>query len=259
MTSPNLRTNNPVRLTGELDPNLSRWLWLVKMFLAIPHYVLLAFLWVAFLATTVAAGFAIIFTGRYPRPLFDFNVGVLRWNWRVGFYVYAALGTDRYPPFTLARADYPADIDIDYPEQPSRGLVLVKWLLAVPHLLIVGLIAFTILPYWWSEIDVSSGLQPIGGYSVLNLLVVIAGFFLLVTGSHPRGLFDLLMGVNRWLYRVLTYVALMHDEYPPFRLDQGPHETGDMDPDPRTARRQTVVDTLAAASTPAHDRAVAVR
>jgi len=157
----------------------------------------------------------------YPRALFDFNVGVLRWNWRVGFYVSAALGTDRYPPFTLARTDYPADFDVAYPERLSRGLVLVKWLLAIPQLIIVFLIAGDILPYWWTDNDWSSGFQAIGGYSVLNLLVVIAGFFLLITRQYPRGLYDLLIGINRWLYRVLIYVALMRDEYPPFRLDQG--------------------------------------
>jgi hypothetical protein len=140
--------SSPVRLTGELDPNLSRWLWLVKMFLAIPHYLVLALLLTAFVITTVVAGIAILFTGRYPRPLFDFNMGVLRWNWRVGFYVYAALGTDRYPPFSLARAEYPADLDVAYPERLSRGLVLIKsWLLAFPHLIIVGLIAAPILPW----------------------------------------------------------------------------------------------------------------
>ena len=231
MTSTTSQAGYPVRLTGELDSNLSRWLWLVKMFLAIPHYVVLAFLWVAFLVTTVIAGFAIVFTGRYPRPLFDFNVGVLRWNWRVGFYVYAALGTDRYPPFTLARTDYPADFDVAYPERLSRGLVLVKWLLAIPQLIIVFLIAAAILPYWWTDYDWSSGFQPIGGYSVLNLLVVIAGFFLLISGRYPSALFDLLLGINRWLYRVLTYVAFMRDEYPPFRLDQGQYETSDVELD----------------------------
>jgi hypothetical protein len=156
---------------------------------------------------------------------------VLRWNWRVGFYVYAALGTDRYPPFTLARADYPADIDVAYPEHPSRGLVLVKSLLAIPHLIIVFLIAGVILPYWWTDIDWSSGFQAIGGYSMLNLLVVLAGFFLLITRQYPRALFDLLVGINRWLYRVLVYLAIMRDEYPPFRLDQGQYEPGEVESD----------------------------
>ena len=243
MTSTTSQAGYPVRLTGELDSNLSRWLWLVKMFLAIPHYVVLAFLWVAFLVTTVIAGFAIVFTGRYPRPLFDFNVGVLRWNWRVGFYVYAALGTDRYPPFTLARTDYPADFDVAYPERLSRGLVLVKWLLAIPQLIIVFLIAAAILPYWWTDYDWSSGFQAIGGYSVLNLLVVIAGFFLLISGRYPSALFDLLLGINRWLYRVLTYVAFMRDEYPPFRLDQGQYETRDVELDRPTT--PALVSTLA--------------
>jgi hypothetical protein len=245
MTSTTSQARYPVRLTGELDPNLSRWLWLVKMFLAIPHYVVLAFLWAAFLITTVVAGFAIVFTGRYPRSLFDFNVGVLRWSWRVGFYVYAALGTDRYPPFTLARTDYPADFDVTYPEHLSRGLVLVKsWLLAIPHLLIVSLIVADLLPYPWTSHDWSSGLQPIGGFSILNLLVVIAGVFLLITRQYPRGLFDLLMGINRWLYRVITYVALMRDEYPPFRLDQGQHEPDEVEAD-RPAATPDLVSTPA--------------
>jgi hypothetical protein len=222
----------PVRLEGRLDPGLSRWQWLVKWLLAIPHYVFLAFLWLAFAVLTVVAGFAIVFTGRYPRSIFDFNVGVMRWTWRVSYYSYSALGTDQYPPFTLAEADYPASFDVAYPDRLSRGLALVKWwLLAIPHYLIIGL--FTSGLVWGTAELNESGDQilQIGG-GLIGLLVLMAAVVLAFTGRYPQGLFDLVMGLNRWVYRVLAYAALMRDEYPPFRLDTGGSEPGTTPPSP---------------------------
>ncbi len=213
--------SSPLTLTGRLDDRPSRWLWLLKMFAAVPHFVVLTALAAAFLALTAVAGVAILATGRYPRALFDVNVGILRWNWRVGFYVYAALGTDRYPPFTLRAVAYPAELDVAYPERLSRGLVLAKGLLAAPHLVIVALIVLDIVRYPIPTSTAAAEVLSPGGYSVLNLLVVVAGAFLLITGSYPRPLFELLMGVNRWIYRVVVYVAFMSDDYPPFRLDAG--------------------------------------
>ena len=213
------RPSYPVRLEGELQPDVSRWLWVVKWLLAIPHYVVLAFLWLTFLVLTIVAFFAILFTGRYPRGIFDFNLGVLRWTWRVGFYSYAALGTDRYPPFTLDDvADYPARLHVDYPERLSRGLVLVKWwLLAIPQYILVGIFLGS-SGYAASRAD-TWGWWFQGG--LVGLLVIFAGVALVFGGRYPRGIFDLVVGLDRWVARVAAYVFLMRDEYPPFRLDQG--------------------------------------
>ncbi|MTL13925.1 DUF4389 domain-containing protein [Nocardia seriolae] len=212
----------PVRLRGDLDEPLSRWLWLVKWILAIPHYVVLFFLYIAFWVVTVVAWFAILFTERYPRSLFDFNVGVMRWSWRVQFYTYAALGTDRYPPFSLApAADYPADLEVDYPERLSRGLALVKWLLlSIPHYLILGAMFSGGLVLGVGNDD-NNGSTTI---PLIGVLVLIAGVALLFTGRYPSGLFGFALGINRWFYRVFAYAALLTDAYPPFRLDQGPRE-----------------------------------
>jgi Domain of unknown function (DUF4389) len=210
----------PLRIEGRLEDDLSRWRWLVKWLLLIPHFVVLLFLWIAFVAVTVAAFFAILFTGRHPRGLFDFKVGVLRWSWRVAFYGYNALGTDRYPPFTLADVpDYPARLDVERPEELSRGLVLVKWwLLALPHYLVVGVFAGGA----WAGVNAANddaGWSSGGG--LIELMVLIAGVALLFTRRYPRSVFDFIMGMNRWTFRVVAYGALMTDAYPPFRLDMG--------------------------------------
>jgi Domain of unknown function (DUF4389) len=196
-------TSSPVRVEGRLDPEVSRWLWLVKWLLLIPHYIVLIFLWIAFLVLSIIAFFAILFTGRYPRGIFDFNVGVLRWTWRVTFYGYSALATDRYPPFSLGEnPDYAARLEVAYPEQLSRGLVLVKWwLLALPQYVIVRIF---------------NGL--------IFVLVLFAAVAKLFTNRYPQGIYDFVLGLNRWAVRVAAYAALLTDVYPPFRLDPGGSE-----------------------------------
>src|SRR5574338_233654 len=123
----------PMHVDAHLDSGLSRWLWLVKWLLVIPHYVVLAFLWLA-------------------------------------YYAYGALGTDRYPPFTLAEVPAsPAHLSVDFPEHLSRGLVLVKWwLLALPHYLIVAIFA-------GGGVAFLSESHTLAGGGLIDLLVLIAG------------------------------------------------------------------------------------
>jgi hypothetical protein len=196
---------------AKLDAPLSRWLWLwlVKWIPITPHYVVLFFPWIAFVVVSVIAFFAILFTERYPRGLFDFDVGLLRWSWHVSYYAYGALGTDPYPPFSLGEEpSYPARLTIAYPARHSRGLVLVKWWLAIPHYLVIGFVTGGYLLGW-------------GAGGLICVLVVIAAVVLAFTATYPRDVFDLVIRLDRWVLRVAPYASLMTDEYPPFRLDMG--------------------------------------
>ena len=207
---------SPIRLEGELKRPLSRWLWLVKWLLLIPHWICLIVLGIGFVLATIAAFFAILFTGRYPRGLFDFNVGVLRWAWRVGFYSYDALGTDEYPPFTRGEVpEYPARLEIDYPEGFRRGLPLIgRWLLGIPQYAIAGVIAGGGYAWGWR----------FGAGGVTGVLVLVVGLLLLFRNRYPDEIFDVLMGFNRWVARTAAYAAFLTPVYPPFRLDPGPRE-----------------------------------
>ena len=194
----------PLTLRGDQQP-INRFLFLIKWLLLIPHFVVLFFLAIGAAVSLIISWFAILFTAKYPRGLFDYNVGVLRWLWRVEFYGYAALGTDKYPPFSLATDPaYPADLAVEYPETLNRWLVLVKWILAIPHWII--LLIFN------------------GGYGkyfggLIGLLTLIAAIINLFTGKYPQSLFKLIMGMNRWSFRVSAYTSLMTDKYPPFSFD----------------------------------------
>jgi len=196
----------PLSFKAEMDTSLSPALWLVKWFLLIPHLIILPFLCCGFAVSWLISLFAILFTGRYPRGLFDYNVGVMRWTWRVAFYSYQALGTDQYPPFTLKPGGYPADLDVAYPERLSPGLALVKWwLLAIPHYIVVGVL---------------QGGAGFESWGLVTILTLFAAVSLLFTGRYPKDIFRLVVGMNRWAFRVFAYAALMTDRYPPFRLEE---------------------------------------
>jgi len=184
--------NHPAALEIAYPSELNRWLPLVKWLLAIPHFIVLAF--VAFGAFFVAiwAFFAVLFTGRWPRGAFDYLVGTFRWAYRVAAYFH--LMVDAYPPFSLADdPDYPVRLNVDYPERIDNWRPLVQWLLAIPYLFVAGVL------YWFT-----------------GVLTFIAFFTVLFTKKIPREMFELMMPGLRWNLRGNAYAYFMTDRYPPW-------------------------------------------
>lgn len=187
----------PVELVGEYQERVNRFLWLIKWILLIPHFVVLWFLSIPTIFTTPLSWLAVIIMGRYPSFLWAYHAGLLRWSWRINFYSYQAGNTDQYPPFAFqSREEYPADLIIEYPEGSSRLTGLFRWILIIPHWIITAILS-----------------------EIVNILVLFALVFLLFTGRYSQDLFNIIMGLNRWIYRANAYGWLLVDAYPPFSFD----------------------------------------
>jgi hypothetical protein len=141
--------------------------------------------------TSVISWFAIMFTKRYPRGLWDMAMTYMRW--RANVVTYAALLRDEYPPF--GEGDYPVIFQVPYPEKSNRWTVALRLILVIPH--VVVLLFVTLV--WLAT-------------------AIIAWFAILFTGRYPEGLFRFGVGTMRWTLRVQAYLYLMRDEYPPFSL-----------------------------------------
>ena len=183
----------PLRYDVEYPEGLSRWLIFVKWLLVIPQYIIVGALGYAVGVVTFIAFFAILFTKRYPQGMFDFVVNVNRWNANV--MAYLMFFRDEYPPFSWEPGQYAVTYEVEYPEELSRWLPLIKWLLAIPHIIVLLFL-----------------------YIGAAVALIVVWFAILFTGRYPRGLFDFIVGVHRWNYRVSAYANLLRDEYPPFSL-----------------------------------------
>lgn len=215
-----VETTYPARLTIDYQEKLSRATTIFRVILVIPILIILGILTSGsetvvqtvdeageVVVDTVNTGFGIVgslflvtlllilFRKRYPRWWFDFALALNRFTLRISAYV--ALLTDKYPS---TEDEQNIHLDLDYPNAQTdlkRGMPLVKWFLAIPH--------YVILFFLWIAVFV---------------VVLIAWFAIIFTGRYPRGLFDFVVGVMRWSWRVQAYAILLAtDKYPPFRLD----------------------------------------
>jgi hypothetical protein len=183
----------------------SRWLIFVKWLLIIPHLIVLGLIGIGLYVVTILAWFAILIIGRYPRGMWEFAMMTLRWQARINAYVY--LQRDEYPPF--GDDAYPIRFEMAYPERLSRLLIFVKWLLVIPHLIVLYILGIAAFVVW-----------------------IVAWFAILITGRYPQGMFGFTIGVSRWSYRVVTYLLLLTDAYPPFSLEASPIPPPSMAPRP---------------------------
>ncbi len=184
----------PVVFNVEYPEDPGRFSILIRWLLAIPQSIVASILTRLAQVLTFFAFFVILFTKRFPEGMFRLIVGAYRWQYNVT--VYALFQPHPYPPFSMDAGAYPHfQYDVIRREEYNRWLPLVKWLLAIPHYIVLAFLAFV-------------------GVFVGFIAVILV----VLTGRFPRWAFDYLVGLGRWSARVTAYVMLQVDAYPPFSM-----------------------------------------
>jgi hypothetical protein len=182
----------PALLQISRPGEMNRWLPLVKWLLVIPNLFVLAFVAFAAFFVWLVGIFAVLFTARWPRGMFDFLAGMLRWSARANAYAY--LMTDRYPPFALRDdPEYPIRFDVEYPEHTDRWRPLVQWLLVLPYSICAAVLSY-----------------------LLALISFAAFFAVLITKRIPDELFEIMVVCMRWTLRAYAYGFGLTSRYPPW-------------------------------------------
>jgi hypothetical protein len=183
---------HPVRLEIDYPAQLSRWrIILVKYILAIPHFICIGLLGIGAAIALLLSGLSILFTGNYPRGLFDYLVGVQRWSHRVAAYA-LTLQTDQYPPFSLEDdPSYPVRLNIDYHPRVFNLRFFYQIILAYPALMAASFIMFA-----------------------AELYMFIAWFAILFTGRYPVKMFTFVTKALRFQLKTVAYAYWMTPQYP---------------------------------------------
>jgi hypothetical protein len=189
-------TQYPVNFDVEYQESYSRATTFFRGILIVPQYLIVNY-GVAVIARLLAlySVFTLLFAKRHPRSGFATQVWIQRWQANFGAYILFL--RDRHPPFSGEPGQYPVAYDVAEPAELSRGLPLVKWLLAFPHYIVLIIL-----------------------YLAVAFCVFIAWFAILFTGRYPRSFFNFVVGVQRWQVRVSAYAFfLLTDRYPPFSFE----------------------------------------
>ncbi len=174
------------------------------LYIYIPHYFVLFFvsIWGAILQ--FVAFWVILFTGRYPQSMFEFQVGLLKWTVRLSARAYNV--SDGYPSFGIKGTDEFTDLNVPYPEKVDRGLVLLRFFLGLFYVIIPHYFILAFRGIW------------------VGILAFVAWWVVLFTGRYPDYMHNWVVGQVRWQMRIMLYMQYMTDKYPAFTGDELPEE-----------------------------------